>query len=316
MRGMSEAMIRNPIMIAGEINAIKGQVRAAAFAGAVEIGMRLQEAKSLVPTGEWGKWLENNVNYSVRTAQNLMALAAESQAGHAQALEGLDYTKAVLLLSVPQEEREAFVAEHPVEEMSTRELQRQIAALRAEKQEMQITMDQLIQAQKENPVEDMRQEAARLQEELDKQTKAAQQAKKQGKDALAEASAARKEKDALEKTLREQLQTQAEEAKKDKEALEKALRDAEKPVIQQVTPPDVEKELAELRAKLNRSQEEQALRAGYEVLRHSLARLEEQLRTMGEREPALAGRFRAAFAKGLRLMADGLEETTERRESA
>ena len=303
---MSESMMRSPAMIAGEINAIKGQVRNAAFSGAVEIGVRLMEAKALVPTGEWGRWLETNVSYSTRTAQNLMALAAESQAGRTRALEGLDYTKAVMLLSVPEEERETFVAEHPVEDMSTRELQREIAALRKKNQEMQITMDQLLKEAQESPVEEMKQETERLREEVAKQTRAAKQAAQQGKDAMKDATAARKEKDALEKELREQMQAQADEAKKDKEALEEALRNAEKPIIQQVTPPDVEKELAELRAKLSRSQEEQALRAGYDVIRSSYGRLEEQLRAMAGREPDLAERFRAAFAKGLRLMADGL----------
>ena len=307
---MTETITRSPAMIAGEINFIKSQVRSAAFSGAVEIGIRLQEAKALVPQGEWTAWLEDNVSYSVRTAQNLMALAAESQAGRAQALEGLDYTKAVLLLSMPQEERESFVQEHPVEDMSTRELQREIAALRQKNQEMQITMDQLIREQRENPVEEMRQETERLREEAAKQAQAAKQAAQQGKDALRDAADARKEKDALEKALREQMQAQADEAKRDKEALEKALKDAEKPVIQQVTPPDVEKELSELRAKLSRTQEEVALRAGYEILRHSVGRLEDQLQALAGHEPALADKFRAAFAKGLRLMADGMEGKT------
>jgi chromosome segregation ATPase len=191
--------------------------------------------------------------------------------------------------------------------MSTRELQREIAQLRQKNQEMQITMDQLLKDAKESPVEDMKQETERLREELNKQTQAAQQAARQGKDALKDAADARKEKDALEKALREQMKAQADEAKKDKEALEKALRDAGKPVIQQVTPPDVEKELADLRAKLNRSQEEQAMRAGYDVIRSSFGRLEEQLRAMASRDADLANKVRAAFAKGLRLMADGLE---------
>ena len=306
--GSMSEMTRTPMMIAGEINAIKGQVRSAAFSGAVEIGKRLNEAKRLVPAGEWIAWLENNVSYSPRTAQNLMALAAEAQAGNTAALEGLDYTKAVLLLSVPKEEREEFVQEHPVEDMSTRELQKEIAQLRQKNQEMQLTMDQLIREQQESPVEDMRKETARLQGELEKQEKAAAQAARQGKDAMADAAQARREKEALEKDLRAQMETQQEAHRKDKEALEKALRDASQPVIQQVTPPDVEKELAELRAKLTRSQDEMALRAAYEMLRSSFGRLDEQLRKMEQTDAAMAGRFRQAFARSLRLMAEGLEK--------
>ena len=304
---MTEEITRNPAIIAGEINAIKGQVRSAAFSGAVEIGKRLMEAKALVPQGEWTAWLESNVDYSPRTAQNLMALAAEAQAGRAAALEGLDYTKAVLLLSVPEEERESFMEAHPVEEMSTRELQKEIARLRKEKDDMQITMDQLLKAQQESPVEELKQEAELLRAELKQQAQAAKQAAKQGKDALKDLKAARQEKDALEKDLRAQMKAREEEAQKDKAALEEALKAAGQPVIQQVTPPDVEKELNDLRAKLERSQEEQALRAGYDVIRSSLGRLKEQLSAMARRDAALADRFRAAFAKGLRMMAVEME---------
>lgn len=59
-------------VIATEINAIKEQARAMLVSSAIEIGKRLAEAKELVPFGSWGKWLEENVSYSERTAQNLM----------------------------------------------------------------------------------------------------------------------------------------------------------------------------------------------------------------------------------------------------
>lgn len=39
--------------------------------------MGLKEAKSLVKHGEWGKWLEESVNYSHRTAGRLIQLYEE-----------------------------------------------------------------------------------------------------------------------------------------------------------------------------------------------------------------------------------------------
>lgn len=290
-------------MIAGEINTIKEQVRHTALSASVEIGRRLKEAKALVPDGEWTDWLLSNVDYSVRTAQNLMALAAEYDAGQFKTLEHLSYTKAVLLLSVPREEREEFAEGRDLEALSTRELQKEIASLRDKNREMQITMDQLIAAQNDSPAEALKEQIAGLEGKL-KETRAAVNTAKDVNKAAKE----------TEKQLREQLQSaeekirQTEEtARKDKEALEAALKDAGKPVIQQVTPPDVEEELARLRAQVARSQDEQALRAGYTLLKHSHERLVEQLGELKAHDTALAERFRAAFAKGLRLMADEME---------
>ena len=63
-------------VLAGEINFIKEQAREAiqqmAFRSAVEIGRRLVEAKEQVAHGEWGAWLEENVQYSQDTATRFM----------------------------------------------------------------------------------------------------------------------------------------------------------------------------------------------------------------------------------------------------
>ena len=53
--------VRDPDIIAAEINIIKKKVQQTVIFASIEIGGKLMEAKSLVPQGEWGKWLENNV---------------------------------------------------------------------------------------------------------------------------------------------------------------------------------------------------------------------------------------------------------------
>ena len=63
-------IIRTEEVIAAEIRVIKEQTRVAVLSGAIEIGRRLAEAKAIVPHGQWGAWLEENVDYSERTAQN------------------------------------------------------------------------------------------------------------------------------------------------------------------------------------------------------------------------------------------------------
>ena len=100
---MNEPGVRTIDTIAAEINGIKEQVRATVVSGAIEIGRRLKEAKSLVPYGEWGAWLERSVDYSERTAQNMMRIADEYGKTDPQALADLSVTQAVLLLGVPAE---------------------------------------------------------------------------------------------------------------------------------------------------------------------------------------------------------------------
>lgn len=65
---------RTPPVIAAEINTIKDQTGKILLAGAIEIGRRLREAKDLLPYGEWGKWLEESVSYSQKTAEKLMRI--------------------------------------------------------------------------------------------------------------------------------------------------------------------------------------------------------------------------------------------------
>ena len=59
----------------------------------LEIGRRLIEAKKVLPHGEWLPWLENQVEFSERAAQNLMKLSREWT--NPQALSDLGATKAL-----------------------------------------------------------------------------------------------------------------------------------------------------------------------------------------------------------------------------
>lgn len=109
------------------------QAQRIALEYAIEIGGYLTEAKALLPHGEWGNWLKNKVNYSQSTAINFMKLYEEygnSQeslfSSNSQAVMNLPYTKALRLLAIPEDERDQFVEENNVEEMSTRELEKAI----------------------------------------------------------------------------------------------------------------------------------------------------------------------------------------------
>lgn len=117
--------------LAVEIVTFDRQAKITAVSCAIEIGKRLLEAKDLVPHGEWGNWLKQNVNYSQSTANNFMRLYKEygndqgslfTTVTNSQAIMNLDVSKALALTVLPPEEREEFVSEHDVENMSTREL--------------------------------------------------------------------------------------------------------------------------------------------------------------------------------------------------
>lgn len=123
---------RDPDIIAAEINIIKRQVQEAVIYGTIKIGEKLCEAKSLVPQGEWGKWLEENVEYSQSTAENMMKLYREYGGNqeslfdtwtNSQAFGKLTYTQHLALLSLPFADRQEFAEQNNVEAMSTRQLQ-------------------------------------------------------------------------------------------------------------------------------------------------------------------------------------------------
>ena len=86
------------------------------------IGQRLIEAKAMLSHGEWLPWLTERVEFSERAAQRLMKLAREWS--NPTVLSDLGATKALTLLALPPEEREQFMAEHNVIDMTSREIGR------------------------------------------------------------------------------------------------------------------------------------------------------------------------------------------------
>jgi hypothetical protein len=124
---------RTPRVIAAEINRIKQQTCKIMLTNAIEVGKRLKEAKALLPHGEWGKWLVESVSYSQRTANRLMQLfeeygdklfvsADDGGNSNSSALANLTYYQVLLLLGIPEDEREKFILQHDVKDMTSREL--------------------------------------------------------------------------------------------------------------------------------------------------------------------------------------------------
>ena len=155
-----------------EIRTLQRQAQQIMLGYAVEIGRRLEEVKAILPHGQWGEYLKNEVDYSQSTANNFMRIYREYGAAQqslfggeakSQAFANLTYTKALRLLAIPnEEEREQFMAEHDVEAMSNRELDKAL-------KEREDALEAASAAQAE--ADSLRQQTERLQEQLSDQAR-------------------------------------------------------------------------------------------------------------------------------------------------
>lgn len=112
------------------IEAITSEILDAKRAGGeaiLTIGRCLIEAKDMLPHGEWKNWLVDRVEFSERSAQRLMRLAREWS--NPTTLSDLGASKALALLALPPEERDHFVSENNVIDMSARQLEQAIKEL-------------------------------------------------------------------------------------------------------------------------------------------------------------------------------------------
>ena len=127
---MSEELTKRDIdNITEEIQELKTEAQRLIVHYVCKIGKKLAEAKAILQHGEWAEWLENEVNFSQRTATNYMKIYEKYGSdqmslfgGNSQAIANLGYTKALQLLAIPASEREDFVEKNNVDELSTRQL--------------------------------------------------------------------------------------------------------------------------------------------------------------------------------------------------
>lgn len=113
---MSNIVKSELTQIESEIISLRNQ----AAQNLIKIGLKLIDAKKIVSHGEWGEWLNDKVGFSQRTASNLMRIAKEL--GNSQAISDLEATKIYMLMELPVEEREDFIQQNNLKNMSTREM--------------------------------------------------------------------------------------------------------------------------------------------------------------------------------------------------
>lgn len=146
---MSENVVavRSIEIVTAEIYTIRDNARKVFLDAVVQIGTRLEEAKRLVPQGEWTAYLTDKLGYKPSTAQNYMRIAREFGGGQvslsgktaADAFAELSYSQILPLLGMAEEEREELAEEHDLPSMSSRE----IAALVKERDEAKANADRL-----------------------------------------------------------------------------------------------------------------------------------------------------------------------------
>lgn len=138
---MSENVVavRSIEIVTAEITMIRDNARKVFLESVIQIGTRLEEAKQMVPSGEWTAYLTDKLGYKPSTAQNYMRIAREFGGGQvsltgktaADAFGQLSYSQILPLLGMAEEEREELAEEHDLPSMSSRE----IAALVKERDE-------------------------------------------------------------------------------------------------------------------------------------------------------------------------------------
>ena len=263
------------------IEVITGEILDAKRAGGeaiLTIGRCLIEAKDMLSHGEWRSWLEEQVEFSERSAQRFMRLAREWS--NPTTLSDLGASKALALLALPPEEREQFMEDHKVIDMSARQLE---AAIR-ERDDAKAAAEQA--AADQRTAEQARDKMAEDMRLLNASLAGAQEDRKQAMENVARLEAELAD-------LKARPVDVAVETVVDQAAIDKARADA----------------IAEMQAKLDKAKEAAAkardkqkqAEASVEVLKRSL-----EERDKSEKKAAIAGdkelaQFEVLFNQGQEL---------------
>ena len=274
----------SPERLGAEIRELTRQAKAMTLYYGVEIGRRLEAAKSMVPYGGWGAWLKENTEFSQATATRFMRVFNEYGAAQigifgavpeSSTLQNLSISNALRLLAVPEAEREEFAETVDAENLSARELEKAIKERDAAIKERETAMRQsdrdclrAEQAEKEaaeanermRGMEDeltaAKQDACQLAEQVQAlQNRPVEVAAQRDEAAIREAENRARAEGARElRKKAKEWDELAEKARKEKEALEqrleKALAEAEKAKKQDNGLDSLQAEIDALRKKL------------------------------------------------------------------
>ena len=309
-------------VITAEIKDLCRQAQTMALLYAVEIGRRLEEAKRALPHGKWGEWLKNEVEFSQSSANNFMKLYEEYGAAQisifgasvdSQTFANLPYSKALQLLAVPRDEREAFAEEVGAADLSVKELKAAIEERDRAKKEAEEAKareedlsDKLAEAEAAAAVSaEKAKEASNLREKLDTITGELEKAKTSAS-ALREQLEKAKADPKIPKAKLEQIRKEAEEAaRKETEAkaaanLEEAKKRAAAAEAEAVTAKlaakQAQERLEEAQKKLKTaSPEVTAFKALFDSMQGTAAKLRTMIEKVRADDPETADKLTAAL---------------------
>lgn len=203
-----------PVII-GEIKIIEQNTARLVLENGIQIGQRLQEAKEQIGHGNFGRWCKDNLNYSQDTAQKFMKLAKEYGGGtgflaNTATSRNFSISNALSLLKLPEEDREQFVEEHHVEDMTNKALEEEIRKLKEEKEDKDSEIDVLLEEK-----EDMASQISTMQARMTSLEQQLEKAQGDGDEAVIE-------------DLMRKANQEAEKARKLEEKLSKAKADLKK----------------------------------------------------------------------------------------
>lgn len=324
--------VRDIEMVTSDIRYAQRQGARQLLSNLIEIGRLLVEAKSIVPHGEWGKYLEEQVDYSQATANNYMKLYQEYGSNQesffdsiekSQTFGNLTYTQALALLALPAEQRQEFAEENNVAEMSTRQLEQAIRERneeRAAREQAEANAAKFESAAKiaKESEDNLRQiagqanaektAAAEKVEKLKKQLEKAQQNEKAAKDALAKAQKNPEIPEAVMEGLRQQVAADAakqatEDLQKQLDAATKAKETAERNAEQAE-----QKLLAAQKALQLSSPDAAVFKTLFEQVQKDFERMLESLKNVRQTDTVTGEKLHGAVRRLLSKLIDDLEE--------
>ena len=260
-------------VIASEIHQIERTVYGVAMDGAIQIGRKLQEAKAMIPAGEWVKWLDANLNYSQRQAYNFMEIAdnygdKNSPYFNLQTSANLSISKALELLRLPEETVETFAEDHDIENETVKSLRAEINKLKEEKDAAERKAEMI-----DHNNDDIRKELASMQRKLSESVSEEEFNEMQ--------AAAQAQKEDLAKELSETKAASAElQAKLDKAKEDLKKQKAKQKELEASKDEEVQKKVEEVSAELASKAKEEAFaqsEAEIKKNRESIEMLEKQV---------------------------------------
>jgi len=158
--------IRTKEFVMAEIIETINHVNNTALAGAIVIGRDLKELKNLVPHGGWLKYIEKHLNYKEKKVQQLIQLSEHygdenssffNVISNPKLTSDLGITKAIKLLTIPENEVENFVENNDINDMTVKQLEEEINALKEENKKIEAAKQEIIERH-EKEIDDLKAE--------------------------------------------------------------------------------------------------------------------------------------------------------------